>query len=107
MKRLALIAAMVLATSSWAAETAPVVLTSSGSSVSQAFNIAQKVLITCDADAYFLWGTSTVTVSSANGVPLVAGEKIDSQAGSQARYLAVISASGTANCKVFPVWGVK
>jgi hypothetical protein len=86
-----------------AAETPSIVLTSNGTAVTVGFLGRQRTLIQCDAPAYYVWGPSTLSVSSATGIKIDTDEKIDTAAGTEYRYLSVISDSGTANCKVFLV----
>lgn len=75
-----------------------------------AFTEGARLLLQPDAACYIRPGTSTITVSSSNGVYLDANEKYylclkkDKAAlgdSSGEEYVAVISVSGTVNVKVF------
>lgn len=108
MKRILLGLTLLVGTSALAAETYLETVTSSGSSArSSQMNTGQKVLVQCDAAAYVVWGNSTVTASSSTGIKLAADSTFDTSAGQTNAYLAVISVTGTANCKIFKVVGVK
>lgn len=69
-----------------------------------AIEAGQFILVQCDVAAYVLPGTSTAAAATtANGVKVAADEKFYILLRAGQSYLAIISASGTATCKV---WGL-
>lgn len=78
-------------------------VTSSGSTARLELPPFEKVMVQCDADAYYLMGSSTVEVTSSTGARLTgnASPWPEKTEGSALKYIAVISVSGTANCKVW------
>lgn len=86
-------------------------VTSAGTSATSAsiagagFESGANYSVQCDTAAYVrLVTSSTGTVSSANGILVEAGRLFPFRAGSQRNFLAVISVSGTSNCRVFRSW---
>lgn len=85
-------------------------LTSTGTSVNSSsvaalgttgFGSGPKT-IQCDAAVYLaLVNTSTGTVTSSNGMLIDAGKVFPFSTGTRLKYAAIISVSGTANCKFF------
>lgn len=78
-------------------------VTSAGSTARLELPAFEKVMVQCDADAYYLMGSSAVEVTSSTGARLTgnASPWPEKTEGSGLRYIAVISVSGTANCKVW------
>ena len=121
MKKLIFVAALLLPLASFAGEQLLGTITSGGTSVTNAttavsFNIPpmSKLTVQCDAAAYI--ATDATTVTTANGLKLAtdvalptsvgngASTILPADGGTTARVsarIAVISSSGTANCKVF------
>lgn len=88
-------------------------ITSEGASVNQsttasafALTPGMDLMVQCDAIAYVRWVAASATaVTSSNGLRLGQHDTFVTKVGStRLLYLAVISASGTANCKVFRVY---
>lgn len=114
MKRLVLILAVTLAlpaSAQYVLDEYAGTVTSTGASATSAsfdgdgFESGANYSVQCDAAAYVRLVTSSAgTVASTNGVLLEAGRLFPFRAGSQRNFLAVISVSGTANCKVFRAW---
>lgn len=71
-------------------------------------NYGARYMVQCDAAAYVRAVTSaTGTVTTSNGVKVAADEKYDIDmlldGGLEQKWIAAVSVSGTANCKVFLV----
>lgn len=86
-------------------------ITSTGSSVTNATTTTPftwsnpcYLSIQCDAKAYIVIGTSSAVAStSSTGVTLAADALYDIKTQQNQSWIAVISSSGTSNCKVFKV----
>jgi hypothetical protein len=110
--RRAILAALLLSSPALAGEKyiGTLVATSSvnNSTTASPFNIPsnQKLSIQCDAAAYILTCTTATgcTATSTNGVKVAADALFTTSTASTstgAAYVAALSASGTANCRVF------
>jgi hypothetical protein len=83
-------------------------ITTSGSSQKNAtaFTPGDCIMVTCTEDFYYIAGSSTVSVSSTNGVPCKADEHYyvtlqDVASGSPETYIAVIQQSGAGTLKFY------
>lgn len=64
--------------------------------------LGQFVLVQCDAATYVLPGTTTgATVTTSNGVKIIADEKYYLMLTLDQAYLAALAVTGTVNCKVW------
>lgn len=110
MKRLLLVATLALASSAQAAEviigTLTATTTVNNTTTAVVFSIPPKtaIMVQCDAAAYITWGSTTSTAATAaNGKYMVQYAEWDTNSTDSKVYLAALSVSGTANCKVFRV----
>lgn len=98
-----------------ARESSAVTVTSTGTSATNGTSFATTFaipdgtsvagVIQCDAAAYYLAVTSSAgAVTSSTGLKVAADEKWPITISSSHPYIAVISVSGTANCKVSAVY---
>lgn len=91
-----------------ARETSATVITSTGTSVTNAapfpveqYGNTQAAVLQCDGAAYYLAVTSTSgTVTSSTGLKVAADEKWPLTIDKSHPYIAIISVAGTVNCKV-------
>lgn len=75
-------------------------------STASAFSLSTpgRFMVQCDAAVYVRAGTtSSVSVSSANGVKVSADSPYDIVLPGSSGFIAIIPVSGSANCKVFAV----
>lgn len=110
MKRIGIvILSLIVALSTAQAREAPAtIITSTGASITntvpfpvEQYGNAQAAVIQCDAAAYYLAVTSTAgAVTSSTGLKVAADEKWPIAITKTHPYLAIISVSGTVNCKV-------
>lgn len=114
MRKLVIVAALAFAFPSFAAEVLLGTITSTGTTKNNSdtavpftlgpdtHNGAYKLSIQCDAAAYVIAGGSTaVTVAATTGVKLAADALFDIDVLPSQKWIAVISSSGTVNCRVF------
>lgn len=103
-------AVILMALTAHAVPLAPTNIQSTGTATTATcFPYNACYVVNCDALAYMLWGSSTVTVSktrgnAAFGVPMPSTLYVTSKTGptDATRCVSVISDSGTANCTLWP-----
>ena len=106
MKRLGVLGILLLAIGVvHADENRLTTLTSSGASVSYTATKNAHLALQCDAAAYYVTGAGSATASATAGVLIAANAPpYDVWLTGSSDTVAIISVSGTANCKVFRVY---
>jgi hypothetical protein len=107
-KQIVLLSFLIFACPAFAGETLLGTVTSTGATkyngdtaVTFTIPARTKLTIQCDAASYVKVGSGAITVASTDGLKLAADAIFPTSTGSGQTSVAVISASGTANCKVW------